>query len=190
MAGRVRYQADGREALPAVGDWVAVTPRPKEGRARIECILPRSTKLSRKVAGRYQSEQIVAANLDVAFVVTSLNRDLNPRRIERYLSVVWESGARPVVLLNKSDLCADAGSCSADIESIALGVPVHSCNKSIPQGKRTRKKKWTSSQKPPVRNLHWISSLMKIDQSRRGVRILSRTHRQRDSLRGRDNVEI
>lgn len=125
-AGRVRYQAEGREDLPAVGDWVAVTSPPGKGSARIECILPRKSKLSRKVAGRARSEQIVAANLDVVFVVSSLNRDLNPRRIERYLSVVWESGARPVVLLNKSDLCADAEARSAEVENIALRVPVHS----------------------------------------------------------------
>jgi ribosome biogenesis GTPase / thiamine phosphate phosphatase len=125
IAGRIRYQAEDREDLPAVGDWVAVVPRPEEGRARIECILPRRTKLARKVAGRVQSEQIVATNLDVVFVVSSLNRELNLRRIERYLTVVWDSGARPVVLLNKVDLCTDADARAADVESIALGVPVH-----------------------------------------------------------------
>lgn len=125
IAGRVRYQAEDREDLPAVGDWVGVAPRPEEGRARIECILPRRTKLSRKVAGRGQSEQIVATNLDTVFVVSSLNRELNLRRIERYLTVVWDSGARPVVLLNKADLCADADARVADVESITLGVAVH-----------------------------------------------------------------
>ena len=77
------------------------------------------------MAGRTQSEQIVAANVDVVFVVSSLNREFNPRRIERYLAVVWESGARPVILLNKSDLCPDAAARAVDVESIALGVPVH-----------------------------------------------------------------
>jgi ribosome biogenesis GTPase len=81
IAGRVRYDAEEREYLPAVGDWVAVVARPAEGRARIECILPRKTKLSRKVAGRRLNEQIVAANLDTVFVVSSLNRELNLRRI-------------------------------------------------------------------------------------------------------------
>lgn len=125
IAGRIRHQAEDREHLPAVGDWVAVAPRSEEGRARIECILPRRTKLSRKVAGRGQSEQIVATNLDMVFVVSSLNRELNLRRLERYLTVVWDSGARPVVLLNKADLCADADARAADVESITLGVPVH-----------------------------------------------------------------
>src|SRR5438445_4379087 len=68
VAGRVRYQAEDRDDLPAVGDWVGITPRSQEGRARIECVLPRRTKLSRKVAGREQSEQIIATNLDTVFV--------------------------------------------------------------------------------------------------------------------------
>jgi ribosome biogenesis GTPase len=125
IAGRIRYQAEGREDLPAVGDWVALAPRPEEGRARIEYILPRRTKLSRKVAGRSHGEQIVATNLDVVFVVSSLNRELNLRRIERYLTVAWDSGARPVVLLNKADLCLDADARAAGVENVALGVPVH-----------------------------------------------------------------
>jgi ribosome biogenesis GTPase / thiamine phosphate phosphatase len=125
IAGKVRYQAEERDDLPAVGDWVAITPRPDEGRARIECILPRLTKLSRKIAGRELSEQIVATNLDTGFVVSALNREFNPRRIERYLALVWDSGARPVVLLNKADLCAEAAACAADVESISLGAPVH-----------------------------------------------------------------
>jgi len=108
-----------------VGDWVAVTPRPEGDRARIEWILPRRTKLSRKVAGRALSEQIVATNLDTVFVVGALNREFNVRRIERYLTVVWDSGARPVVLLNKADLCAEADARAAEVESIALGTNVH-----------------------------------------------------------------
>jgi ribosome biogenesis GTPase len=125
IAGRIRYRADGPDDFPAVGDWVGIAPRPEEGRARIECILPRRTKLSRKAAGRSLSEQILATNLDTVFVVSSLNREFNARRIERYLAVVWESGARPVVLLNKADLCVEAGARAAEVESIAIGVPVH-----------------------------------------------------------------
>jgi ribosome biogenesis GTPase / thiamine phosphate phosphatase len=125
IAGRVRYQAEDREDLPAVGDWVALALSPEEGRARIDCILPRRTKLSRKVAGRVQGEQIVATNLDVVFVVSSLNLEFNLRRIERYLTVAWDSGAQPVVLLNKVDLCSDADARAADVARVSLGVPVH-----------------------------------------------------------------
>ena len=125
IAGKIEHQAGDREDFPAVGDWVAVMARPQEGRARIEHVLPRRTKLSRKVAGRELREQIVATNLDTVFVVSSLNREFNLRRIERYLTVAWDSGARPVVLLNKRDLRADAAARAADVESVALGTPVH-----------------------------------------------------------------
>lgn len=125
IAGKIKHQAARREDFPAVGDWVAILARPHEGRARIEFILPRKTKLSRKTAGRELSEQIVAVNLDTVFVISSLNRELNLRRIERYLTMVWDSGARPVILLNKADLCAGAVARAAEVESIASGTPVH-----------------------------------------------------------------
>ena len=88
-AGKLQHLAVSREDLPAVGDWVAIMARPEERRARIEHILPRRTKLARKVAGREMSEQIVATNLDTVFVVSALNREFNLRRIERYLTMVW-----------------------------------------------------------------------------------------------------
>ena len=124
-AGKLQYQAASREDFPAVGDWVAITARQEEGRARIEHVLPRRTKLVRKVAGREITEQIVATNLDTVFVVSALNREFNLRRIERYLTIVWDSGARPVVLLNKADLCPDGAVCAAEVEGIAFGAPVH-----------------------------------------------------------------
>jgi ribosome biogenesis GTPase / thiamine phosphate phosphatase len=125
IAGKIQYQADARKDFPGVGDWVAITPRPQEGRARIEHILPRRMTLSRKMAGREMSEQIVATNVDTVFAVSSLNREFNLRRIERYLTIVWDSGASPVVLLNKADLCVDAAARAAEVESAALGIPVH-----------------------------------------------------------------
>ena len=125
VAGKIHYMAEGRDDYPAVGDWVAIAPRPQEGRARIEHILPRRTKLARKAAGRSLEEQIISANLDTVFVVSALNRDFNLRRIERYLTLVWDSGARPVILLNKADLHPDSEACVAQAESVALGSPVH-----------------------------------------------------------------
>jgi ribosome biogenesis GTPase / thiamine phosphate phosphatase len=124
-AGKLQHHAASREDFPAVGDWVVIIARPDEGRARIEHVLPRRTKLARKVAGREMSEQIVATNLDTVFVVSALNREFNLRRIERYLTIVWDSGALPVFLLNKADLCQDAATRAADLEGIALGTPVH-----------------------------------------------------------------
>jgi len=125
MAGRLSHRAEGREDLPAVGDWVAVAARPTEGRGTIQRILPRRTRLSRKIAGRTTEEQVVAANVDTFLLVSSLNRELNPRRIERYLTLVWGSGARPVILLNKADLCEDVSAMAAEVEAIAAAVPVH-----------------------------------------------------------------
>jgi ribosome biogenesis GTPase len=124
-AGKLQHQALCREDFPAVGDWVAITTRPEQGRARIEHVLPRRSKLTRKVAGREMSGQIVATNLDTVFVVSALNREFNLRRIERYLTIVWDSGARPVVLLNKADLCPDAAARGVEVEGIALGTTVH-----------------------------------------------------------------
>ncbi len=123
-AGKLRL-AQSSEQWPAVGDWVAIAPRQGRARATIHAVLPRRSKVSRKVAGRAAQEQVIAANLDTIFVVSSLNRDFNPRRIERYLAMVWESGASPVVLLTKSDLCEDAARSAGEVESVAIGVLVH-----------------------------------------------------------------
>lgn len=124
LSGRMRHDALEGE-LPVVGDWVAAQLRPGEGSATIAACLPRKTSLIRKRAGRASAPQVLAANLDVVFLVTSLNADLNARRIERTLAMIWEGGAQPVVLLTKLDLCSDPQRAIEDIEAVALGVPVH-----------------------------------------------------------------
>jgi ribosome biogenesis GTPase len=124
-AGRLRHTVAGRSGLPAVGDWVLVEARLGEDRATIHEVLPRKSKFSRKAAGRETAEQVVAANIDTVFLMTSLNADLNPRRIERYLTVAWDSGAQPVVLLSKADLCEDATAAMEAITEVAFGVPIH-----------------------------------------------------------------
>lgn len=125
LAGKVQHEASGRGSLPAVGDWVCASVRGAEGRATIHRLLERRTKISRKGAGSVTDEQVLAANVDTVFLVNSLNQDLNPRRIERYLALVWESGARPVLLLTKADLCAEWADAVAEIDRIAPRVPVH-----------------------------------------------------------------
>jgi ribosome biogenesis GTPase len=125
VSGRMLHAAVERGDLPVVGDWVVARPRPGGDRATIHRILARRTKFSRQVAGKRTAEQILAANIDCAFIVTSLNRDLNLRRIERYLTLTWQSGARPVVLLSKSDLCPDPARFIAEVESVAPGIPIH-----------------------------------------------------------------
>ncbi|MFT8311614.1 MAG: ribosome small subunit-dependent GTPase A [Sporolactobacillus sp.] len=124
VTGKLRHQAEEREDFPAVGDWVVVRERPSECKATIDRILPRYSKFSRKAAGVTTVEQIVAANIDTVFLVMALNHDFNIRRLERYLTMAWESGANPVILLSKADLCTDLETKIAAVEEIAFGVPL------------------------------------------------------------------
>src|SRR6185369_6158335 len=108
LSGRLRHTLPSHQ-LPTVGDWVAIAdPGDPAEPAIVHHVLPRRTQLVRRAAGRRDVEQVVAANVDTFFVVTSANRDANARRIERYLTAVWDSGAVPVVVVNKIDLY-DAG---------------------------------------------------------------------------------
>jgi ribosome biogenesis GTPase len=124
VAGKLRHQATQPQDFPAVGDWVIIRVRDSEKQATIHEILPRKSKFSRKAVGNKTEEQIVAANVDTVFLVSGLDGDFNPRRIERYLILAWESGANPVIVLNKSDLCRSLESCLAEVEAIAIGVPI------------------------------------------------------------------
>ena len=110
--------------LPAVGDWVAARPLDGERKAVIEAVLPRRTAFTRKEAWRRAVEQVVAANVDTVLLTTAFGPDLNPRRIERYLTATWDSGADAVLLVNKLDEAADPDAALAEVEAVALGVPV------------------------------------------------------------------
>ncbi len=121
IAGKMRHNND---AYPAVGDWTAFSAADDDGPARIEAVLERRSRLARKVAGEKTREQVIAANIDVVFLVTSLDGDFNLRRIERYLTAIYNSGARPVILLSKLDAAADPEGMRLAAESCAPGVPV------------------------------------------------------------------
>ena len=125
VAGKLQYDASGRGELPTVGDWVCASVRSEEARATIHRVLERRTKISRKGAGSVTDEQVLAANIDTVFLVNSLNQELNPRRIERYLALALESGARPVLLLTKADLCKAPAEAAAEIERMAPSVCTH-----------------------------------------------------------------
>jgi len=132
ISGRLRHSAETRADFPAVGDWVAIEP-PVEGQeARIRALLPRFSRFSRRAAGDPTEEQIVAANIDVVFLVSGLDGDFNPRRIERYLVVAWESGATPVIVLNKADLVDDLSSIVEDVRTLAVGVEIHAVSCQMP----------------------------------------------------------
>ena len=125
VSGNMRYQLEEVGQFPAVGDWVAV--KPEIGEAVIQAVLPRKSKFSRQAAGERTEEQVVAANIDTVFIVSGLDggRSFNLRRIERYLTLAWSSGASPAIVLNKIDLCPDVSAFISDVESVAAGIPVH-----------------------------------------------------------------
>lgn len=125
VAGKLRHEAASRADLPVVGDWVVVQPRSEEGKATIHVVLPRQSKFVRRAAGSRTEEQIVGANIDTVFLVTSLHQDFNVRRLERYLVVALESGAKPVIVLSKTDLCDELEDRLAEIKTMAKDVPVH-----------------------------------------------------------------
>jgi len=124
VSGRLRHRSTRPADLPVTGDWVVIRARPAEGRATIHAVLPRRSLFSRKAAGAVTEEQAVAANADTVFLVSGLDRDFNVRRIERALVLAAESGAQPVVVLTKADLCDDSAARKAEVECMAPAVPV------------------------------------------------------------------
>jgi len=123
-SGKLRLAAEEGVEWPAVGDWVVADASKTGSSALILEVLPRRSRFVRKVAGKKIAEQVLAANVDTALLVAALDGDFNPRRVERYLAQCWESGARPVVVLNKADACVDTSVKTAEIERIALGSEV------------------------------------------------------------------
>ncbi|NKB71396.1 MAG: ribosome small subunit-dependent GTPase A [Candidatus Latescibacteria bacterium] len=135
MAGRMRHLLQQRGDVPVVGDWVAVQYRGADELATIQALLPRRSSFSRRAVdaggrggrGGKAEEQVVAANIDTVFLVSALDgtRNFNLQRLERYLTLAWDSGANPVIVLNKADLCAEPEVALAQVEALAGGVPVH-----------------------------------------------------------------
>lgn len=124
LSGRFKHHFRDTLAQPAVGDWVAFQEKPEAENARIHAVLPRCTQFVRKAAGRSYKGQVVAANVDTVFLLTGLDQNFNLRRIERYLTVANQSGAEPVIVLNKADLATDLEAVLAAVESIANGYPI------------------------------------------------------------------
>ena len=122
--GRLRLAAEEGADWPAVGDWVAAEFPDASGSVLIHEVLARRSRFVRKVAGKKMEEQVIAANVDTVLLVCALDGDFNPRRVERYLAQCWESGAKPVVVLNKADACGDAREKAAEMERVALGSAV------------------------------------------------------------------
>jgi len=133
ISGKLQHESVLIADYPAVGDWVVVSARPHEDKAIIHKILPRKSSFSRKAilaggrkgVGGETEEQILAANIDTVFLVSGLDRDFNIRRIERYVTIAWDSGANPVVILNKADVYRNFEERVEEVETIAAGVPIH-----------------------------------------------------------------
>lgn len=125
ITGKLRFSSSSRLDYPAVGDWVAVQTGANDSLAVIHSVMPRTTTFLRKVAGETTEPQLLATNIDTVFLVTDLGLDFNVRRLERYLVLTYESGATPVIVLNKADLCPDTSEKLAEIETVAVGVPCH-----------------------------------------------------------------
>jgi ribosome biogenesis GTPase len=121
-AGKLYYAHEVGAPLPAVGDWVGVAG--SEDAATIECILWRRSAFTRKEPGRNSADQVIAANVDTALLLAGLDDDFSLRRLERYITIAWESGAQPVIVLTKTDLSPDVGAAVLAVESVAIGVPV------------------------------------------------------------------
>ena len=123
-AGKLRLAVEEGADWPAVGDWVAVELRDQGCAAQIHEVLPRRSQFVRKMAGKKVAEQVVAANVDIALLVSALDGDFNPRRVERYLTQCWESAAKPVIVMNKSDVCEAPQAKREEMEKVAMGVSV------------------------------------------------------------------
>ena len=134
VSGRLRYHAISPSDYPAVGDFVVIDPHSQQGRAIIHSVLPRKSVFIRKAAGTGCTEQVVAANIDTVFICTSLNQDFNLRRLERYLALAWDSGASPVIVLTKADLCPDPAHFIRQVQSVAFGVDILLCSALEPEG--------------------------------------------------------
>jgi ribosome biogenesis GTPase / thiamine phosphate phosphatase len=138
LSGRFRHEAEKTGAFPAVGDWVAIKPQgtgavflggkpglyPARPHAILHALLPRRTAISRKVPGGVTAEQVIAANIDTIFLVAGLDQEFNPRRVERYVAAMLGSGATPVVVLNKTDICPDPAAAVGQLGPIQAMVTV------------------------------------------------------------------
>lgn len=134
MSGHLRHRVDEREQLPATGDWVALTLQPGSDWSTIRAVLPRRTAFVRKEAGFRSEGQVLAANIDLVWIVAALTRELSARRVERYLTVAWGSGAQPVVVLTKADLGEQNPEMVAEVETIAVGAEIISTSTVTGQG--------------------------------------------------------
>ena len=135
LADRLRHREAPQVEIPVVGDWVRVVAEaPGTRRAVIHGVLPRRSRIARRAAGNPTEEQVLAANVDIAFIVSSLNRDLSPSRLARYVTLARNGGVTPVIVLTKADLCTDPDTAVTEIAAAMPGVPAHAISVWLAQG--------------------------------------------------------
>jgi len=125
VSGKFRYASEHKRDYPVVGDWVVYRQAEDMAQGTIHAVIPRFSQVSRKAAGNVTEEQVLVANIDTLFLVNSCTHDFNLRRLERYLVMAQESGAAPVIILNKADQCEDTEQKISQVQQIAANVPVH-----------------------------------------------------------------
>lgn len=129
ISGKFSYEADGQLSYPAVGDWVMIDRTDESsGNAIIHNIISRKSVFARQASGTVKDPQVIAANIDTVFICMSLNADFNLRRMERYLTIAWDSNAKPVIVLTKADLCEDLEEKLRELETVSLGVDTVVCS--------------------------------------------------------------
>ncbi|WP_125764847.1 ribosome small subunit-dependent GTPase A [Companilactobacillus hulinensis] len=133
ISGKLEYQSDSQNGFPAVGDWVMISLM-DDKQAIIHNILDRKSIMKRSVSGSQKSGQVIATNIDYVFVCMSLNDNFNVRRVERYLTVAWDSGATPVIVLTKADLCQDLQEKLLELEDVSVGIDIAVCSAADNEG--------------------------------------------------------
>jgi ribosome biogenesis GTPase len=160
LAGSLRHQAESALELPAVGDWVALRPGTEAGNGVIQAVLPRRSAFVRRAAGVRTVAQVLAANVDTVFLVMGLDGDFNLRRVERALVLAWDSGASPVLVLNKADLCPDVEAKRAEVARVAPACRCASSPRSPARG-------WRRSSRGCCPAARWCCSAPRASASRR-----------------------
>jgi len=133
VSGKFRFTAEDKTSFPVVGDWVAIKME-TDSKGTIHAVLPRKSKFSRKIAGKITEEQVLLANVDFIFIVSGLDNDFNIQRIERYLTLVSKSGSKPVIILNKSDICEDLDKRLEEVKRIDPTIPIHTLSAELNEG--------------------------------------------------------
>lgn len=180
LSGKYRHQHSGTQ-FPCVGDWVIVEQMPGEERGIIHQVLPRTSQFARKEAGETSNLQLIAVNIDLVFLVMSLNHDFIIRRLERYLVAAWDSGANPVIVLTKKDQCPDIQPYLQQVEQVAFGVPIFAVSAVTKEGIDALQQQLTGSKTGALLGSSGVGKSSLINALANSDRMMVQTIREDDS---------